>query len=106
MKFQIHSVSGSSHQTIADGKPCDRWLVTLQVLAMGGRMRNLRRYYYMPVFATKDEAEKAINEWAIGGMVNLPEDKVFWIKAGKQISVADTDPVLYTNHKSKKGGNK
>lgn len=106
MKFQIHSVSGASHQTVANGQPCDRWLVTLQVLAMGGKMRNLRRYYYMPTFATKDEAEKAIEKWMIGGFVNLPAKQVFWIKAGKYISVADTDPVLFTNYKSKKGGNK
>lgn len=90
MKFQIHSVSGASHQTIANGQPCDRWLVTLQVLATGGKVRNLRRLYYMPAYSTKEEAEKAISKWVIGGMVNLPEDKVFWIKAGKQISMAET----------------
>lgn len=90
MKFQIHSVSGASHQTIANGQPCDRWLVTLQVLSMGGKMRNLRRLYYMPVYSTKQEAEKAMDKWLIGDVVDLPEDKVFWIKAGKQISVAET----------------
>ena len=67
MKFQIHSVSGSSHQTVANGQPCDRWLVTLQVLATGGKVRNLRRLYYMPVFATKDEAEKIILDFLSEG---------------------------------------
>lgn len=85
MIYRIHCVSGPSHQLVADGQPVDRYQITIQLVRK--EKANLCRFYAFENYDTKEEAESKCWDWHIGENVDLPDDRVFWIKGGKLVNV-------------------
>lgn len=81
MKLKVQWTSGPSHQTYANGKPCDRYCGTVYFTGAAYACGWMR--FTMQVYGdTAKQVEKRLREFDWGDVVDIPEDQL------------DTQPVI------------
>ena len=90
MKLKIQWTSGPSHQTYANGKPCDRYTGTVYftcaAYACGWMLFTMQVYG-----KTAKDVEKTLQQYQWGDIVDIPQDQL--------------DPVPVINRKGERHAN-
>lgn len=75
MKLKVQFTSGPSHQTYANGKPCDRYCGTVYFTGAAYACGWMR--FTMQVYGdTAKQVEKRLREFDWGDVVDIPEDQL------------------------------
>lgn len=75
MKLKVQFTSGPSHQTYANGKPCDRYCGTVYFTGAAYACGWMR--FTMQVYGdTAKQVEKRLREFDWGDVVDIPENQL------------------------------
>ena len=75
MKLKVQFTSGPSHQTYANGKPCDRYVGTVY-LTNAAYACGWQRFTKQIIGKTEDAVKKALDKYHWESIVEIPESEL------------------------------